>query len=55
MAAPTVLKYNTNKTENEFQSMTASQGNKNFDFKRVLHKALMGFDTILLFENVKGI
>ena len=30
------IKIYANKTENEFQSMTASQGIKNFDFKRVL-------------------
>ena len=30
------FKIENNKTENEFQSMTASQGIQNFDFKRVL-------------------
>ena len=35
--------------------LTYKWANQYVDFKRVLHKALMGYDTILLFQNVKGI
>jgi len=50
------LKIKVNKTENEFQSMTASQGNQSFFFFKcyyhILQSFLKRFDTILLFQQI---